>query len=322
MISNLYRTMGWHIAAFSLVTPPVMARTAPGPAAGAEVTRSFMPQDAAPQETAVLHRRYTGSLLAPLPVGIFSGMIVITGQAIRNERLYQTAEKSTLNPNIPNIYAPAPADQPLTGFGMLYIPHHQEGAPLYSVQIQRWNRFSQPEFVPPLWEITLGSTIDSKDLPLTMSLSPRDQTEVSANILYQRFGNAQRFVPSIGYRTLRPSGWELDLLLPYRGMIAWQNRSNSFRVYTGAKLDPRQDAFFKEETQDIPKTSGWALGWAHTLLVGTRVEVAPPLYAALELGVQRESYKGYTEQNRQLKSLETMWGPWARISLESWIKTP
>lgn len=322
MIPRIHRSLATYIAAFSLITLPVMARTHPGPSAGAEVTRSFIPQKAGSEETAVLHRRYTGSLKTPLPVGVLGGMFVLTGDMIRNERVYQTATDASSRPPSMDMFPPAPAEQALVGLGAIFIPHHMEGAPLYDVQLKRWNRFAQPEFVPPLLEISLSSTMDAKDLPFSMTFSPRDQGEISIKLTYQRFGSAQRLIPSVAYRLQMPSGWEFDLTPPYHTLLAWQSRSHDWRFYTGARLDPRQDPFLTAPSEDGSRVAGWAMGWTTTALLGMRRQVIAPLYLALELGIQRESYDSFREDNRKLKGLEVAWGPWARLSLETWVRTP
>jgi hypothetical protein len=316
------RLMGPNIAAFLLVAPPVMARTAQGPSTSAEVTRSFMPDEEGEPETAVLHRRYKGSFIYPIPIGILSGMFVLTGDIVRNERVYQTAKTASGIPPQPNIFPPAPANQALGGFGTLYIPHHQEGAPLFEVEIRRWNRLAQPEFVAPLWETTLSSSMDAKDLPFSIFISPRDEAAITAKLTYQRYLGAERWIPQLGYRLKRPSGWELDLLAPLHALIARQKSPETWRIYGGVRWSPRVDPFLRPATDSAPRFSGWTMGWTTTILSGVRLPVWLPLYASIEAGIQRELYKAYTEKGDPMTSLRTTWGPWAQVALETWIRTP
>ena len=237
--------------------------------------------------------REEASAPIPVPVRVLDGMFVLGADYAREQRPGTTLSA--------------------LGLTALFLPHAKEGAPKAFFEVGRYGHPTPFRDAKPMVEATVGGFASGPDLPAWTRTEPNDEVTVQLALQVRSFPGFREWYPDARYRLQKASGWFVDLEGPVHVLAGYEAPAMAWAVYGGVRWD----------TRAYPVAQvGWLDGYAESRIVGVRYQISSPLHVALEAGYHREWERLLDEQGRKLATQNSALAPWARLALETWIRTP
>lgn len=236
-------------------------------------------------------------LLAPIPEAVLGGLVTI--DAGFTEETYR-ASNSHIRQALRT--------------GILWHPHHSEGAPRFYVGAARTGLADDTKSIRPIASYTVGSRIHDDDLPFRLSFDISDQTLTQVHVSWHRFPKYSRFRGGIGHRIRMANGLILDLHVPEHATVAYAAARDAWIVFAGWE---RSEEFFPHTNTHSER--GWSEDVTEKRQIGMRLRLHGPIFAALSAGERRTSERAFNYRGDLQFEQTSLFVPFARLAIESWI---
>jgi hypothetical protein len=242
-------------------------------------------------------RRAEAWLIAPIPEAVLGGLMTVDAAF--------TEETSRS--------APSPSFRQVLKTGLIWHPHHKEGAPRYYLAAARTGLADERKTIRPMISGTIGTRIIDDDLPFRLGFSPTDVTLTQIFVTALRFPGHTRFKGGIAHRIRMKNGLIIDLRIPDRAQFGFAAADDDWRLFTGWE---KEDEFF-------PLTVGPERGWGEESTerrqIGGRLRLHGPLFLVLQAGERRLKSTPFAYDGHQLDAPREEKSSFVRLAVESWI---
>lgn len=203
-------------------------------------------------------------LVAPLPVGVLSGMPVI--ESYYAQDVTQEAPAQT---NYRTVHS--------SGLGMRFVPHYDEGSPLFDLQLMRHGGWPTTKAATPYYQGSARGFIHQDRLPLNSLLAASDKVKFTIGIEAQGYAQSWQAWPTMSYQRQSRDGMIIDLSLPKQLLLGWRPSQETMLIGGGRRLERYTSQAGEQE---------WVRHEAYQVMLGAYHEFYPPFGVSVEGGWQ------------------------------------